>query len=251
MIEFKNVSKKYKYREKIGGKSTEKIALSNCNLQIPKGQIIGLFGANGAGKTTFMKCLMGYLTFDGEITLDGEKIDGKNISKLAFATGDHSFFPSITADDHKCFYMLQFPKFNEKRYDALMEFFELPTNKIISEFSLGMQNQFEVVLAISQGAEYVVMDEPFAGNDVFNREDFYEVLISVLNEDETVIVSTHLIEEIADYIDRAILIRKSEIIDDLSVKEIEESGRTLIEIVKEKYDYRADRISKAVGQMKR
>ena len=240
MIELKNVSKKYK----------DKVALADCNLQIPKGQVIGLFGANGAGKTTLMKCIMGFLTFDGEITLDGKIIDQSNIHKLSFATGDHSFFPAITADDHKTFYKMQFPSFNEKRYEALMEFFELPTKKKISQFSLGMQNQFEVVLAISQGAEYIFMDEPFAGNDVFNREDFYEVLVSVLNEEETVIISTHLIEEIADYIDRAILIRKSEIIDDLRVQEIEASGRSLIDIVKEKYDYRADRIKKAVGQMK-
>lgn len=240
MIEMKNVSKKYK----------DKTALSNCSLKIPRGQVIGLFGANGAGKTTFMKCLMGYLNFEGEITLDGEKIDGKNISRLSFATGDHSFFPSITADDHKMFYKMQFPNFNEKRYEALMEFFELPTRKKISEFSPGQQNQFEVVLAISQGAEYVIMDEPFAGNDVFNREDFYEVLVSVLNENETVIVSTHLIEEIADYIDRAILIRKSEIIDDLSVSDIEASGKSLIDIIKERYNYRADRIRTAVEQMK-
>lgn len=240
MIEVKNVSKKYK----------DKAALSDCNIQIPKGQVIGLFGANGAGKTTLMKCIMGFLNFEGEIMLDGKKIDGSNISKLSYATGDHSFFPSITADDHKWFYKMQFPTFNENRYNALMEFFELPTKKKISEFSLGMQNQFEVVLAISQGADFVFMDEPFAGNDVFNREDFYEVLVNVVNEDETVIISTHLIEEIADYIDRAILIRKGEIIDDLSVKEIEKSGRSLIDIVKEKYDYRADRIQKAVGQMK-
>ena len=114
MIEVKNVSKEYK----------EKAALSNCSIQIPKGQIIGLFGANGAGKTTLMKCIMGFLTFEGEITLDGEKIDEKNISRLSFATGDHSFFPSITADDHKLFYKMQFPLFNEKRYEALMDFFE-------------------------------------------------------------------------------------------------------------------------------
>lgn len=240
MIEIKNVSKTYK----------DKIALSDCSLQIPKGQVIGLFGANGAGKTTFMKCILGFLTFDGEITLDGEKIGRHNIDRLAFATGDHSFFPSLTADDHKIFYMLHFPKFNEKRYDALMEFFELPAGKKISEFSLGMQNQFEVVLAISRGAEYVFMDEPFAGNDVFNREDFYKVLVSVLNEDETVVISTHLIEEIADYITRAVLIRKSKIIDDLSVAEIEASGKSLIEIVRERYDYRADRIKKAVDRMK-
>lgn len=240
MIEIKNVSKKYK----------DKTALSDCSLQIPKGQVIGLFGANGAGKTTLMKCIMGFLSFEGEITIDGEKIDEHNIWKLSFATGDHSFFPSITADDHKTFYKMHFPTFNEKRYNALMEFFELPTKKKISAFSLGQQNQFEVVLAISQGAEYVFMDEPFAGNDVFNREDFYEVLVSVLNEDETVIISTHLIEEIADYINRAVLIRKSEIIDDLSVADIEASGKSLIEIVKEKYDYRQDRIRLAVDQMK-
>lgn len=240
MIEVKNVSKKYK----------EKTALSNCSLQIPKGQIIGLFGANGAGKTTLMKCIMGFLTYEGEITLDGQKIDETNISRLSFATGDHSFFPSITANDHKQFYKMHFPMFNEKRYDALMEFFELPAKKKISEFSLGMQNQFEVVLAISQGAEYVFMDEPFAGNDVFNREDFYEVLVSVVDKNETVVISTHLIEEIADYVDRAVLIRKSEIIDDLSVEDIKASGKSLIEIVKEKYDYRADRIRRAVDQMK-
>lgn len=239
MLEMKNVSKKYK----------DKTALKPCSIQLPRGQIIGLFGANGAGKTTFMKCLMGYIDFDGEITLDGQKLDRSNISRLSFATGDHSFFPSLTAEDHKWFYKMQFPLFNEKRYEALMEFFELPTQKKISEFSLGMQNQFEVVMAISQGAEYIIMDEPFSGNDVFNREDFYEVLLKVLTENETVIVSTHLIEEIADYIDRAILIRKGEIIDDLSVHDIEKSGRTLIEIVKEKYDYRADRIRTAVDMM--
>ena len=59
MIEVRNVSKKYK----------DKIALSDCSIQIPRGQIIGLFGANGAGKTTLMKCIMGFLTFEGEITL--------------------------------------------------------------------------------------------------------------------------------------------------------------------------------------
>ncbi|MDD7131341.1 MAG: ABC transporter ATP-binding protein [Firmicutes bacterium] len=240
MIELKNVSKKYK----------DKTALSDCSITIPKGQIIGLFGANGAGKTTVMKCILGYLKYDGEITLDGEKIDEKNITRLSFATGDHSFFPSITANDHKIFYQMQFPEFNEKRYEALMKFFELPVKKKISEFSLGQQNQFEVVLAMSQGAEYIIMDEPFAGNDVFNREDFYEVLTGIVTKDETIIISTHLIEEIADYIDRAILIRSGRIIDDLSVTEIEESGRTLIEIVKERYDYRADRISIAIGEVK-
>lgn len=124
MIEMRNVSKKYK----------DKVVLVNCNLILPKGEIIGLFGANGAGKTTFMKCLMGFLKFEGEITIDGEEINRGKIHRLAFATGDHSFFPSVTAEDHRLFYKMQFPKFNENRYEALMEFFQLPENKKISEF---------------------------------------------------------------------------------------------------------------------
>ena len=166
MIEVKNVSKKYK----------EKTALSNCSLQIPKGQIIGLFGANGAGKTTLMKCIMGFFDLRGRDHL-GRSKDRRDQHLQAFLRhGGPLLLPSITANDHKQFYKMHFPMFNEKRYDALMEFFELPAKKKISEFSMGMQNQFEVVLAISQGAEYIFMDEPFAGNDVFNREDFYEVL---------------------------------------------------------------------------
>ena len=79
--------------------------------------------------------------------------------------------------------------------------------------------------------------------------------IKKLKEKKNAVILAHYyvepkVQEIADYIDRAILIRKSEIIDDLSVDDIEKSGSTLIEIVKEKYDYRADRIRKAVDQMK-
>lgn len=76
----------------------------------------------------------GIFEVEGEITIDGEEINRGKIHRLAFATGDHSFFPSVTAEDHRLFYKMQFPKFNENRYEALMEFFQLPENKKISEF---------------------------------------------------------------------------------------------------------------------
>ena len=98
------------------------------------------------------------------------------------------------------FYKEHFPKFNEKRFNTLMEFFELPMHKALKGFSTGQKNQFEVVLALSQGADYIFMDEPFAGNDIFNREDFYKVLLGILEPHETVVLSTHLIEEVADFI---------------------------------------------------
>ncbi len=238
MLEIKNVKKIYP-----GGT----VALKDVSLTIPRGEIVGLFGENGAGKTTLMKSILGFLHYKGEITLDGEPVTTKNIAKISFATCEHSFFPNLTAKGHAEFYREQFGTFSEKRFDGLMDFFELPKNKALRSFSAGQKNQFEVILALSQGADYILMDEPFAGNDVFNREDFYKVLLGILEPTETVILSTHLIEEVSGFIGRAVLIRKGAIVGDVSMEQLEEEGRSLMDYIKETYHYQADRVSKAVS----
>ncbi len=240
MLELKNVKKVY-----LGGT----VALKDVSLTLPQGEIIGLFGENGAGKSTLMKSILNFVKYEGEITLDGEKITRKNIARLSFATSEHSFFPDLTAKAHAEFYKEHFERFSEKRFQGLMEFFELPKNKPLRSFSTGQKNQFEVIMALCQGADYILMDEPFAGNDVFNREDFYKVLLGILEPTETVLLSTHLIEEVSGFIGRAVLIRKGEIVGDVSMEQLEEEGKTLMDYVKETYHYQADRVSKAVLEM--
>ena len=239
MIELKNVTKYY-----IG-----KNALKNVDLKLPQGEIVGLFGENGAGKTTLMKSILGFIPYDGEITLDGAPITRANIARISFATSEHSFFPNLTPKAHKEFYAEHFPKFSEKRFKGLMEFFELPMSRALRGFSTGQKNQFEVIMALCQGADYILMDEPFAGNDVFNREDFYKVLLGILEPHETVLLSTHLIEEVSGFIGRAVLIRKGQIVGDVSMTELEESGRGLMDYIKETYRYRPDRVSKALDEL--
>ena len=239
MLEIRNVNKNY-------GRTQ---ALKDVNLEIPQGEIIGLFGENGAGKTTLMKCILGFLKYKGEITLDGEKITEKNIEKISFATCEHSFIPNLTPKLHAEFYKEHFPKFKEKRFKTLMEFFELPMHKTVHSFSTGQKNQFEVIMALCQGADYILMDEPFAGNDVFNREDFYKVLLGILEPNETVLLSTHLIEEVSEFIGRAILIRKGEIVANTSIMEIEEQGDTLMSYIKKTYNYKADRVGRAISEL--
>ena len=226
-----------------------KRALGELEFSVPRGEIVGLFGENGAGKTTLMKCILNLLTYEGEITLDGKPITRKNIEKLSFATCEHSYFPNLTAAGHMEFYKEQFPTFREKRFRALMEFFELPWSKHIKSFSTGQKNQFEVILALCQGADYILMDEPFAGNDVFNREDFYKVLLGILEPQETVILSTHLLEEVEQFISRAVLLRKGEIVSDVTMLDLQEQGKDLMTYVKEVYSYRADRVMKALSDL--
>lgn len=239
MIEIKNVSKSY----------TGKQALEDVILSLPQGEIVGLFGENGAGKTTLMKCILSFLPYSGEITLDGAPITRSNIARLSFATSEHSFFPNLTPQGHKEFYAEHFPRFSEKRFKGLMDFFELPMGKTLRGFSTGQKNQFEVIMSLCQGADYILMDEPFAGNDVFNREDFYKVLLGILEPEETVLLSTHLIEEVSGFIGRAVLIRQGKIIDDVSMMQIEESGRNLMDFIKETYHYRPDRVSRALDEL--
>ena len=236
MIELKNISKKY-------GKTE---AVKDVSLTLPRGQIVGLFGENGAGKTTLMKCILGLLPYQGSITMDGEPITEKNIDRLSFATCEHSFFPALSPKAHRDFYQAHFPRFNEKRFRALMDFFELPMEKPLRAFSAGMKNQFEVVMALSQGADYILMDEPFAGNDVFNREDFYKVLLGILEDHETVLLSTHLLEEVQHFISRAVLIRQGQLVGDCAVEELEEQGKDLMTYVKETYRYQGDRVSRVL-----
>ena len=241
MIEIQNLRKIYR--------PSGKVAVDDVSLTIGPGEVIGLFGENGAGKTTLMKCVLGLLKHDGTVTLDGEPITPKNIARLSFATNEHSFFPALTGNAHRDFYAEHFPKFNRKRYETLMDFFELPKNKPIGSMSTGQKNQFEVIMALSQGADYILIDEAFAGNDIFNREDFYKVLLGILRENETVILSTHLIEEVSDFIGRAVLIRGGEIIGDVTTLELMEKGDNLVSYVKRAYNYRADRVSKALGEL--
>ena len=239
MIEIRNISKKYGTKQ----------ALYNISLEIPQGQIIGLFGENGAGKTTLMKSVLGFLKHDGLALLDGEPISHKNIARLSFATCEHSFFPNLNAEAHKDFYQMHFPNFRTKRYEGLMEFFQLPKKKPLKSFSVGQQNQFEVIMALSQGADYILMDEPFSGNDVFNREDFYKVLLGILEPNETILLSTHLLEEVEKFIDRAVLIHQGQLVGDKLMEELEDEGKTLMSFVKETYHYRQDRVSRALADM--
>ena len=239
MIEIKDLSKSYGKKE----------ALLDVSLTIPQGEILGLFGENGAGKTTLLKCVLGYLRHQGTVTLDGAPITRENIHRLSFATCEHSFFPALSPAGHRDFYAMHFPRWREKRFQGLMDFFELPMDRPAGKLSTGQKNQLEVILALCQGADYILMDEPFAGNDVFNREDFYKVLLGILEPTETVVLSTHLLEEVEHFIGRAVLLRQGRVVGDVTTDALEDSGRTLMDYVKETYHYRSDRVRRALSEL--
>ena len=216
-------------------------ALDDVSFSLPRGEIVGLLGENGAGKTTLLRCILGLVRFRGAVTLDGQPLTRGDLVKLSFAS-----FPSLTPQAHRDFYAAHFPAFRHNRYAALMDFFALPAHRPVGKLSTGQQNQFEVILALCQGADYILMDEPFAGNDVFNREDFYRLLLGLLEPGETIVLSTHLLEEVQHFISRAVLLDRGTIAGDVTTGELEERGESLMDFVKSSLHYRGDRVLKTL-----
>jgi len=237
MLEMKKVSVSY-------GIST---GLKEVTIAFQPGEIVGIFGENGAGKSTLMNAILGFSPLkEGTITLDGRKIRRKDLARLSYASSEHTLFPMLTARDHKEFFQSMFPRFISKRYDFLMNFFALPQDLVVRSMSSGQQNQLETILALSQGADYILLDEPFAGNDIFNREDFYKVLLGLLEPTECLILSTHLIEEIKHFVGRVVLLKKTKVIADRSCEWLEENGLDLVSWMRDAYHYDEQRVGKTL-----
>ncbi len=240
MLELKDVVVKGAYRP----------TLLNITVNFRPGEIVGLFGENGAGKTTLMNAILGFVDLSaGSVTLDGDPIRYKDMVRISYATSEHTLFPKLTALEHRDFFKAFFPNFNNDRFRFLMDFFHLPEYEKFKHMSTGQQNQLETILALSQGADYILLDEPFAGSDIFNREDFYKVLLGILGSNECLIVSSHLIEEIKHFVGRVVLIRKAEIVGDKTCLELEEEGKDVISWMNEVYQYDEKRAGSKIADI--
>ena len=214
------------------------------------GRSLGLLGENGAGKTTLLRCILGLIRFRGAVTLDGQPLTRGDLVKLSFASCEHTFFPSLTPQAHRDFYAAHFPAFRHNRYGALMDFFALPAHRPVGKLSTGQQNQFEVILALCQGADYILMDEPFAGSDYFNRMDFYKVLTRDSGAHGAPLLSTHLVEEMA-LPGPGHPPPPGKLVANATTADLEGGGHRPGDLLRggETYQYQADRVARALARL--
>lgn len=229
MIELKDVYKSY-------GSSFSGLGVSSLN--IPSGEIIGVLGVNGSGKTTFLKMLMGLGDLDqGEISFDGLPIQ-KQYQNASYMTEEGSFFPANTPLQYGDFLNDFFPDFDQQRYLMLLDFFSLPQHGKIRTFSKGQKSKLEIAAGFSKGASYIFMDEPFMGNDLQTRRDFLKLMVSSLNNEETILIATHFIDEIEQALDRALILRYGRIREDFYLDEMRAKGWTLEAVMDKVAGYR-------------
>ena len=206
-IEFQNVSKHF------GSKQ----ALRNVTLRLEEGQIYGLLGNNGAGKSTLMKVLTGRLNPDGgQVLVDGIPVSQTAALSRLFLMGEENLFPASMKVKRAFKLAGQFySDFDADYAGRLAGEFGLELNQKISKLSTGYGSIFRLILALSVNTPYVLLDEPVLGLDAEHRDLFYRTLIQKFSDRPcTMVISTHLIEEVAAIVGHTVIIRAGEIIRD-------------------------------------
>ncbi|MBM7667285.1 ABC-2 type transport system ATP-binding protein [Solibacillus kalamii] len=227
MIEVKNVSKKYKRKQ----------VLKDMSFTAEKGQITCLIGINGAGKTTIMKSIMALTPIDrGEILIDGKKISKDAYEKITYIPDRLTMSPNYTIAQSFEFMADFYKVWNEQRATELLAFFQLDPSDKISSLSKGNTAKVNLLLGLALDVDYILMDEPFSGIDIFSREQIANVFTSHLIENRGVIITTHEINDIEHLIDKAVLIGDGRVLREMDVEQMRETeGKSVVDVMREVY----------------
>lgn len=227
MLEVKELYKKYgRY-----------IVLDGISFTAEKGEVTALIGVNGVGKTTIMNTIMGLIPIQkGQILVDG-KPRSKDVSqKIAYITDQSIVDKRATIREMMVFMATFYPNWNAKKAQNLLAFFRFKGNERIGSLSKGNVAKVNLLLGLALDVDYVLMDEPFSGIDIFSREQIAKVFTSDLVEGTGVLVTTHEIEDIEYLVDKAVLLDEGKVIKVFYPEQVrEEEGKSIVDVMREVY----------------
>jgi ABC-2 type transport system ATP-binding protein len=203
-------------------------ALADLTLDLPAGRITGLLGRNGAGKSTLMALLAGYRrASDGSIRIDGDDPyeNGRLMAETCLVRDAVPFADSTTVRGHFQVVAAVRPRWDQEYADRLIDLFELPARKRIGKLSHGKQAAVSVITALASRAPVTMFDEPHLGMDAPSRYAFYdELLADYAARPRTIILSTHIIDEIANLIEDVVILDAGRLVVHDSVDRLRSRG---------------------------
>jgi ABC-2 type transport system ATP-binding protein len=220
----------------------DKQALRGLDLRVPAGSIFGFLGRNGAGKTTTIKTLMGLLRADsGSALVFGSPVADADHSveirrRIGFVTEDKELYPYMTVEEIIRFTRPLFPKWRHDLERRYLEIFELPLKSKIPDLSKGMRSKLMLLLAISRGADLLILDEPTDGLDPAAIEDVLRELVTMAaTSGTTMFFSSHQLAEVDLIADHIGIIDQGRMIVSGSLDDIKSRYRR-IRVVLENHD---------------
>lgn len=234
-IQIKNITKKY----------NGLTALDNVSFSFEFGKIYGFLGRNGAGKSTLINVIANRIFADeGKVLVDDVPArENMKVQEKIFCMSETDLYDKdLKIKEHFKWINRFYDSFNINKALEISEKFNLDTDKRFKALSKGYQSIFKLTVALSLNVPYVIFDEPVLGLDANHRELFYDLLLKDYEDGErTIIIATHLIEEVANIIEEVVLIDKGKILLQESVERLLETGYSISGITKEVDDYCTDK----------
>jgi ABC-2 type transport system ATP-binding protein len=202
------------------------LAVDNIDLEIPPGRIVGLIGPNGAGKTSALKAILGLATYEGELSVLGKNPSTQRASlmKDVCFIADVAVLPrwirvheliDVTESLH--------PGFSRERCMQYLQMTKVTTDHKVKQLSKGMVAQLHLALVMAIDAKLLVLDEPTLGLDIIYRKEFYTNLLNdYFDEDRTIVITTHQVEEVEHILSDLVFIQEGRIALESTMEEVQE-----------------------------
>lgn len=196
-------------------------ALSNLNLTLERGQIVGLLGPNGSGKTTLIKLINGLLVpTDGRVMINS-MAPGVETKKLVSYLPERGYLNDHMRVDEILSYFVDFyDDFSIERANAMLKDLDIDSHARLRTLSKGTKEKVQLVLVMSRDAELYILDEPIGGVDPAARDYILHTILTNYNENATILLSTHLITDIENVLDRVLFLQNGQLTLNATVDEI-------------------------------
>ena len=209
-------------------------ALAGLSLRVPRGAICGLLGRNGAGKTTTIKVLLGMVRpTAGDVRVFGLAADDSRASveirgRTAFVSEDKDLYAGMTVGDLIRFTSAFYPRWRADLASAYLAQFQLRPDAAAKELSRGMRTKLALLLALSTGAELLILDEPMSGLDPAATEEILRILVKQAGHDgSTVLFSSHQLADVEQIADHIAIVDRGRVVIDGTLDDVRASYRRI------------------------
>lgn len=195
------------------------------DLELSEGKIIGLLGLNGAGKSTLMRLMAGLLKpVSGEVSFEGGATFDRSIpflNQMIFVPEKVSVPEFLKVKEYSSVYQDFYSGFDLDRFEKLLSEFQIIGNQRVSNLSYGQQKKLQIAIGLSTGAKLLLFDEPTNGLDIPSKSTFRRVLSGSLQEDQTMVISTHQVKDIENLVDQIIVLDEGKVKLHADLEELE------------------------------
>lgn len=227
MLESRKVVKRY----------MSKTAVNGVSFDVEPGKIYALLGPNGSGKTTWMKMVAGLIKpTSGEILFKGNPIGIESKKKIAYMSTEPFFYNYMTIKDVGKYYQDFFADFSMGCYEELLARMELNMSDKAKNLSSGMAAKLKIAATLARKAELYLLDEPLNGIDIIAREHIINTILESAEENTSIVISSHLVDELEKIIDNAVFIKNGNLVLEGEAESIRiQRGKSIVELYKEIY----------------